>query len=211
MYREDLDQLVSLFERCEKVVISDNKYRYDSLQEMEQHLGPKITELDLRGENPGVRLLFNQKEVVKGSSPPMETTFNELRTEEIAEVANALFYEIKDFLIGYQRPYLKVGFLIVAAIAVIGAFVSVFLLMELSREGRSSNAIAVVLGICLVTFLLSLLLGSARGNALSLETRAVSSSFFVRNREEFGKQAVSHTIGVVIGGLVGYFLGHFLK
>lgn len=56
MYREDVDQLLAIFVRsCEKVIISDTKYRYDSLGEMKEKLGPRVKDLDIRGENPGVR------------------------------------------------------------------------------------------------------------------------------------------------------------
>lgn len=66
MYREDLDQLVAMFVRdCKTVTISDSKYRYDSLDEMKQKTGPTVKDLDIRGENPGVRFLFNQTEITR--------------------------------------------------------------------------------------------------------------------------------------------------
>ena len=68
IYREDLDQLVAMFQRsCETVTISDSKYRYDSLGEMKQNVGATIKDLDIQGENPDVRFLFNQTEVLRGT------------------------------------------------------------------------------------------------------------------------------------------------
>ena len=53
MYREDVDQLVAIFvSGCEKVIISDSKYRYDSLDEMKEKAGPRLKDLDIRGEIP---------------------------------------------------------------------------------------------------------------------------------------------------------------
>ena len=40
MYREEVDQLVAMFQQsCEKVTISDSKYRYKSLEEMKENVG----------------------------------------------------------------------------------------------------------------------------------------------------------------------------
>src|SRR5712691_8646245 len=86
MYREELDQLVSFFQTaCANVRISDNKNRYESLEEMKKTVGSKVKELDIRSENPGVHFGLNQTEVVKGSNPPTQTTFHELRTEETTD------------------------------------------------------------------------------------------------------------------------------
>jgi hypothetical protein len=104
MYRTELDQLVKFFEdRCAKVEISDNDHRYDSLDEMKKHVGPRITALDIRGENPSVHFLLNQKEILPGGpgAPPTASFFNELRTEEITDDAEALFLKIKEFLSSY--------------------------------------------------------------------------------------------------------------
>lgn len=88
LYREDVDQLLAIFARgCEKVIISDSKFRYDSLEEMKDKAGPRVKDLDIRGENPGVRFLFNQTEITKIGSSPTQVVYNELRTEEITDPA----------------------------------------------------------------------------------------------------------------------------
>jgi hypothetical protein len=97
MYREDVDQLVAMFQRsCERVTISDSDNPYESVEDMKNHLGAKLKYLDIRGENPAVRFLFNQTEVVKGSIEQAQTMFNESRTEEITDAADALFYKIQN-------------------------------------------------------------------------------------------------------------------
>jgi hypothetical protein len=61
---------------------------------------------------------------------------------------------------------------------------------------------------CLVFSAVSFSFGIANAqNKLRLETKLNSPSFFVRNREEFGKHAVT----AFIGGIVGWLVGHFLK
>jgi hypothetical protein len=71
MYREDLDELVNLFQSCKSVTISDNKNDYDSLDEMKDIVGCKIVNLDIRGENPGLHFLLNQKEFPPGDRPDL--------------------------------------------------------------------------------------------------------------------------------------------
>jgi hypothetical protein len=85
MYREDLDALVSLFQRsCTSVTISDDKNSYDSLTEMKQYVGSQIKDFNIRGENPKVHFLLNKAEQVPSSTPGQTMTqlFPELRTEE---------------------------------------------------------------------------------------------------------------------------------
>jgi hypothetical protein len=55
------------------------------------------------------------------------------------------------------------------------------------------------------------LIWSNRSHYLTLDTKLESPSFFAKNREEFGKQAVTATISGLIGGAIGYLFGHYLK
>jgi hypothetical protein len=71
MYREDLDQLVAMFRRsCQTVTISDDKFQYDSLEEMKkQKPESKITFFEIHGKDPGVQFLLNQTSMLKGAVP----------------------------------------------------------------------------------------------------------------------------------------------
>jgi len=43
MYRDEVDQLVAIFQQsCGKVTISDSKYRYDSLEDMKKNVTSRI-------------------------------------------------------------------------------------------------------------------------------------------------------------------------
>jgi hypothetical protein len=214
MYRDEVDQLVAMFQQsCGKVTISDSKYRYDSLEDMKKNVAPRITDFDVRGENPGVRFLFNQMEVVKLSNPPTQTIFNELRTEEITDAADALFYKIKDFLITHQQPRFRKGFSFGAIVSFVGLIWLVSQYSGVDAKGQPILAFralpeVLILAAALVFFVAS---GINVKNYLSLETKRNSGSFFIRHREEFAKQAVTAGVSSVIGGVVGYCIGHFLK
>lgn len=206
MYREEVDQLVTMFKRCAKITISDSKYRYDSLEEMKQNVGPKIKDLDIRGENPGVRFLFNQTEEIKNSSPPTQTVFNELRTEEITEAANALFYEIKEFLLTHQRPRFRKSFLVGGIVSAIGMVWFALQNHTINEQGQVVVS-SPWFGIFIVAFIACGVASVGMNNSLSLETKRNSASFFVRNREDFAKHAVT----AAITGVIGYCIGRFLK
>ena len=125
MYREDLDHLLRLFDRAgAKVTISDKQYRYDSLDDMKSHTGERITDLDIQAEHPAVHFLLNQSQVVKGSPSTVLVYYNELRTEEISDEADALFYRVRDFLVSRTAPRFRISYLIPAIIAAVGCIVA---------------------------------------------------------------------------------------
>jgi len=212
MYREDLDQLVAIFVRdCKTVTISDSKYRYDSLDEMKQKIGPKVKDLDIRGDNPGVRFLFNQTEITRIGNPPLQGVYNELRTEEISDTADGVFYKIKDLVTKYERPSFVKGWLVPLVVGIVGAFW--FAIHNSYKNASGQPVIGSFPGffIFLFLFVVSLVYGTFSSNYVSLESRRDSASFFVRNREEFAKHTVTAIISSVIGGLVGYLIGHYLR
>jgi hypothetical protein len=204
MYREDLDQFVALFQgNCANVTVSDNKNRYDSLDEMKATIGPEVKNLDIRGESPSVHFLLNQKEIVQGSSVP--AVFNELRSEEISDEADSLFLKIKDYLQQFERPNVRWPFLVVALIVFTGAILS------LARRTLPSNNPPWTELICVVVALIAFVLAIKVDNLIVLDRRVDSPSFLVRNRDAFATHAVTATISALIGAIIGWFFGHFLK
>jgi len=207
MYREELDQLVGFFrEACNGLTISDSKNRYESLDEMQSQVGSRVKELDIQGDNPAVHFLLNKTEIVFTGTSPSQATFHELRTEEITDAADNLFYRVGEFLTAQQQPRFRQPGLTVSILLGI-----VFLLLCINnKEGSGSNAtiryspglIASLIGA------LIFLLGSINSSShLSLKTKRDSPSFFAKNREDFAKQGII----AIISGLVGWLLGHFLK
>ena len=210
MYRPELDQLVALFQStCESVVISDKTHIYKSLDEMKANVGLRIKEIDIRGEKPGVHFLLNQKEFAPGSSTP--AIFNELRTEEIAEDAEALFFKVEHFLIKQQRPSVT-RFLIPSLLGIFGVALlttrGVALAISQGQPFREVSGIIV----CFAISIVSLVFGIANSrNYLILDTKLNSPSFVVRNREEFAKYVVIALISGAVSFFFGWLLGHLSK
>jgi hypothetical protein len=201
MYREDLDELVGLFRKdCSVITISDDANRYDSLVEMKQHIGSRIKNFNISGENPKVHFLLNKAENVPSSTPGevMRRLFPELRTEEATDAADHLFYAAKELITSYQQtvitPLVMAGFIL------------------LGVQGIKTGSGLPILWLALAGFdFIFILFWSNRAHYLTLDTRLESPSFFQKYREEFGKQAVTAVISGLIGGVIGYLFGHFLK
>jgi hypothetical protein len=207
MYRGDVDQLVAIFRNgCENVVISDSKYRYDSLDEMREKAGPRIKDLDIRGVTPGVRFLFNQTEITKIGNPPLQGVYNELRTEEITDTADGVFYKVKDFVTAYQRPYFIKGWIVPMILGLVGIFWFAIHNSHATNDGQTVIGSLPGVLISVFVFATSLVMGASAGNYLSLDTKGNSASFFVRNREDFAKYAVTAAIGALIGAAITHYL-----
>jgi hypothetical protein len=208
MYREDLDQLVAMFRRhCKTVTISDSKYRYDSFDEMNEKAGSKVKDLDILGENPGIRFLLNKTEISRIGNPPLQGIYNELRTEEITDAADSLFYKTKDFLATYERPgYLK-GWVIPTIVGLVGVFWFALHNSYVNKDGQTMlGSLPGVVASGLV-FVVSFAAGLGPRNYVSLETKRNSASFFRKNWEEFAK----HWIIALGTGIIGWLIGHYGK
>jgi hypothetical protein len=150
-----------------------------------------------------VHFLLNQSEVVKGSPSTMILFYNELRTEEISDEAETIFYKIRDFLIEHKAPRFRMPFVIAAIVAAAGSIVFVNRDYEIFKHGQISVGFLICLFVALFFFAVS----AQGGNDLKLETRANLPSFWTRNKEAFA----THTVTSVISGFVGWILGHYLK
>jgi hypothetical protein len=212
MYREDLDELVAKFQRGgATVMIYDNENRYDSLEEMKQHMKLKgmrtIKALYIRSENPGVNFLFDQRGMPQAESRPTQYTFNELRTEEVSAEAANRFYAIKDFLNGFQRPHFRRLCIAPAIISLAGVFWFGLHNQKINSQGQPSPGSPIPFAISLIVFLSLIAFGMFVINSLKLESRHTSTSFFDRNRDDLAKDAIK----AAIGGAIGWILGHFVK
>jgi hypothetical protein len=195
MYREDLDHLLRLFDRAgAKVTISDKQYRYDSLDDMKSHTGERITDLDIQAEHPAVHFLLNQSQVVKGSPSTVLVYYNELRTEEISDEADALFYRVRDFLVSRTAPRFRISYLIPAIIAAVGCIVSVVL----DHEAFQNRQVPLGFLVCTLASVGFFVAAGTGGNRLVLETRSNSPSFLRQNKNGI----IMLIIGACIGGVV---------
>jgi hypothetical protein len=214
LYREDMDQLVQLFrDSCENFIIANEQNSFEDLDDMKKNIGPKITSFFISSENPGIVFEFNRSEVISKSNTPVATMFNELRTTEISDAADSLFYKIKDFLRSHEQRKVRPGSLVCAAGALVAVVYVPLHYTVVDSNGHQGLTPRGLLGFlfCLLIFGAFFGAGLHVGNFMTLERRRDSPSFFVRNREDFAKHGVTAAIGSIIGGLVGYCIGHFLK
>jgi hypothetical protein len=201
LYREDLDELVALFEsECAGVTISDSKYRYESLDEMRVSAGPVIRDLDIRSDTPALHFLLNRKEAVPGSNTP--AIFNELRTEEITDAADALFFKVREFLFSRQKPIARWPFALIAA----GALIATIVLTV--RDPRPKIVPWSAL-LWTVVMLASGIAAFKFSNQIVLMRRSESKSFWARNKEQFATHTITAAISAILGGVVGWLIGHF--
>jgi hypothetical protein len=171
---------------------------------MKAHVGIEIGDIDIRGENPGVHFLMNQSEVVKGSPSTAIYYYSELRTEEISDEADNLFYRVRDFLIEHKPPRFRAAFL---SLAIVAAGACIFLGVLDYRELLRDDRISLRFVVCLLTAAGLFLASAQSGNHLRLEKKANLPSFWARNKEGFA----THAATSAISGFVGWLLGHFLK
>ena len=217
MYREDLDQLLQLFQRkCARVTISDKRYRYESFDEMRKHTGSKIDNLEIHGEQPGLHFLLNQSAQVNPIDRMSSTAiaFDELRAEKATEEADALFFGIKDFLNNHQQPQVRMPFAVLSILLALAAFGG--FLWFVSRKGAIGPGEHVPWSLVIGFFSLLACMGSLSvtfniGNYLTLETKIESPSFWAKHQDAFAAHAVTAAISAVVGGVVVWLVGHFLK
>ncbi len=210
MYREDLDEFLGLFQgKCVRVTISDKRYRYESFDEMRKYSGPKIANLEIHGEQPGLHFLLNQSAQVKVADNSSQTVmFNELRADEPTEEADALFFTVKDFLIGHQQPRVRTGFLVVAIAALCGLILLLARRDDVNGPGDDITPwFLAILFLAVAIPFVSIIAAFTIGNYLTLETKLNSPSFWAKHQDAFAAHAVTATISAVLGGgLAGWLV-----
>jgi len=213
IYREEVDQLLAMFQQsCQKVTISDSKHRYKTLDAMKANVPNPMTEFIIQGENPGVIFSFNQVEMVRGASTPTPSIFNDLRTEETTDAADALFYKVQAFLVGFQQPGVRKEYLVVAVVSAVGLIWSLMSHTTEDAQGHATiNGGALPGALISMTIMILYIAMGTNKNYLTLARKQESASFFVKYREDFAKRAVETTINVLIGAIIGYLIGHFVK
>jgi hypothetical protein len=212
MYREDLDQLLELFQgNCALVTISDKLYRYESFDEMRKRAGARLGNLELHGEEPGLYFLLNQSAQVFYGSTTSTITFNELRAEEATDEAEALFLKVKDFLTAHEQPRFRVLSVVLAIIVFGGTLLFVAGHQPADHAAPFTRLSFAVMLVGVGISFAFLLMAFNIGNYLTLETRLDSPSFWAKHKDAFATHMVTATISAVVGGIVGWLFGHFLK
>lgn len=161
---------------------------------MKSHTGARIADLDIQAERPAVHFLLNQSQVVKGSPSSMLVYYNELRTEEISDEADALFYRVRDFLVSHKAPRFRLSYLIPAIIAAAGCIISVVL----DNQAFHNEKVPLGFVVCMLASVGFFVAAATVGNRLVLETRSNSPSFLHQNKNAI----IMLIIGACLGGVV---------
>jgi hypothetical protein len=187
--------------------ISDKTNRYETLDEMKEYVGSKIHDLDIQGYEPGLHFLLNQTETIP-SNPTSKIAFHELRTEQITDDADALFYRVNEFLQSHQQKPVRMPFIYIAIVAFAWCVI-----LSLNNTAVVNGQLAIHASVPWFTSFIimigSLVWAGYIRNYVSLETKANSPSFFARNRDELVRQAIIAVFSLVVGVIVGLVLAHF--
>jgi hypothetical protein len=178
LYREEIDELVTLFKNsCERVDLADEKYEYDSLEEMENRLGKNTHYLSISGYKPYASVEVGAKEIVKWGRKDQNFIF---AGED--DKAQVLFLKAQDILRDHKRWILSrifnwPMFLLVSAVDYALGLLPLLHVHLFPRIGSS----VVILFLAYFVFWIYF---QARGKSyLSLESRNKQQSFLARNRD----------------------------
>jgi hypothetical protein len=201
-------QLLAIFAEAGSTVdLSDGKYRYDNLAEMQNQVGNRVKALDIRGENPSVHFLLNKKEMTPVGAQVQVEVFNELRTEDLYLASEVLFLRVWEFLNARQLPYLiRPGFIILSA----AAGTTIFVMGVKGQFGQppfSMKMFVLLIGL-VFTFVISALLSVPVNDSIYLKRRAESPSLWQRTKDDVFVRSVATILGVVVGVRSGVYLAH---
>jgi hypothetical protein len=183
----DLQDIAVLFtSTCGEVKFSDDSFEYDSLAELLEHAGNKLTRLQIEGRQPFVSLKFN-----RGDFP----TSIFLSAEDDAK-GHALFHSVAKLLDQHRRWHVR---LLPWPIIIILALGLELLLLGVPEPTPPSKLVAVLL-------LLTIILGVA-GQAgvtlhLSSATRKQHSQRWTELRDKLVLAILSALIGGILGALI---------
>jgi hypothetical protein len=133
--------------------------------------------------------------------------YNELRTEEITDPADGVFFKIKDFIAAYEQPGFVKKWIFPLLVGLAGTFWFAIHNSYVNKDGQTVLGSTPGFAISLVVVAISLGLATRIRNYLSLETRRNSPSFFKKHWEDVTKNWI-----IAVGtGIIGWLIGHYGK
>jgi general stress protein CsbA len=196
LYRDDLEEIIEkLTETCKEVIIEDNEYRYDSLDDLFTKRGPNPKQLSINSREPYV--IFNVK---------IKPRWTSLGTSGEGDNLVPYFY-IKQLLESKKRSGLE--FLLT------GPQSTLFFLLIIGLVFIPASIRAVIPGWIKWTYIISLMVVSVTlgqlynfgaFTKLSLKRKHEEPSFWARNKDELLRQLLSNLLAFGLGLLAAYFL-----
>lgn len=203
LYREDLDNLLSLFkENCQNVTFGDEGHNYETLDEMESKNPASLSCFLVQGFLPHAEI------VIRGSH---KARLNVQRStlfvvERNNPKADLLFFSVKDFLLTrkwYSRITMRYTLLTVGTVLVIALLFSKSLLRTHDGSDFPYNlAVLCAFGLLVV----GAVMNTKQVSYITLRLRSKSQSFW----ERYGDSIVKMVIGAVMG-IVGTLVTEWLK
>jgi hypothetical protein len=202
LYREDLEEILSLFHHfCETVTISDADSEYESLDELKQHVGSRVRNIEIAGTKPNVTL------TIMGSSMLRHLSEGVVLTPEETDRADLLFSRAKEFLLRRKRLLARIAS-VPTIVVVCSAIFFVAFLVNRHDPTQQGNTILVMLLIVPVAFIS----GATRSGAfryVTLDSKTTASSFWKRNGDHIWMLVIGSGIGI-FGTLLAQWLAHNL-
>jgi len=195
VYRDDLEEIISILtETCKQVIIEDNEYRFNSLDELFAKRGPYPSQLSINSREPFV--IFNVR--IK----PRHTT---LGTSGDGDNL-APYFRVKAILESRKRKGLD-------AVFMLGPFLSIAIIglvwAPVTKRIASGFWFWLVFTI-LVTALLSLMVsqvfwGQGAYARIVLKRKHEDETFWTRNKDKIWLLIIGAIAGLIIGNIPRLF------
>lgn len=194
LFREDLEEIINILkENGGEISISDKKYEYDSLDELEKETGSTIRSLEIKSRRPHVYLSFSR-------GMPGIHLFASADDDNKAE---ASLLKIKAFL-DTKKQWLYYLFNRVTAVPFLLGFwalphitIEKFIQIFPDRLMRACIAISLI-----VVPLMAFVVETGMIYSITLKKKHLAGGFWARNRENILMCIISATIGAVIARLI---------
>lgn len=196
IYRDDLEEIITILkEVCKEVIIEDNEYRYDSLDEVLTKHGPNPKQLSINSRDPLV--IFNvrikPRHTTLGTSGDGDNLAPYFRVKQILETKMG---GIKHYMLSLVPSFTGFGL--------------IFLHVGLNKRFGSSGwtywlrlSTFVIVGISILV--LQTLYNQGAFTKISLKRKHEEATFWTRNKDTIWVAVIAALIGGLITWLITYF------
>lgn len=197
LFREDLTELVAIFQKyCQVVIISDEKFTYESLEEMANSGQKNAGVFQLQGMGPHVDVWIRSKLVPNFNRSALFSPDN-------SDAARLLFLAIKDFLLSRRWKsrviFLKTSLTTLGALFVVAAFLKDALHPKWQGASVVWNFVVLFVGALLFVAVIK---WTESLSSVSLAPRSAEEPFWLRNRDRLLLAVFSAVIGAIIALIV---------
>jgi hypothetical protein len=196
LYRDDLDEIVAkLTETCKQVIIEDNKYRYDSLDDLFDKQGPHPNQLSINSRDPLV--IFNVR---------IKPRYTTLGTSGDGDNL-APYFSVKEILESKKRGGL--GAFLNSPLSTLLFFLLVIIVLFI--PGLGSPVLTLIRWLFLFVMLVSsvtlqMLYDRGAFTTISLKKKHEEGSFWTKNKDTIIIAIITNVITALLSFTVAYLL-----